>query len=111
LSFPSISYNPQESEVKDEDHLKDLNLRQIGKLKETHRQAVKTAADLEERNSELQNHLFRRKDEIDALKASYRLNQTEYNNWQVVLKQKEVSLLSFCFYSLLVIVLLMRFLG
>jgi hypothetical protein len=111
LSFPFISSIHQESEAKDEEHLKDLNMRQIGKLKETQRQAIKTAVGLEERNSELQNQLFRRKDEIDALKASFRLNQTEYNNWQVVLKQKEACLLSFCFYSLLIVIMLMRFLG
>jgi hypothetical protein len=76
-----------------------------------HRQSVKAATDFEERNSELQNQLFRRKDEIDALKASFRLNQTEYNNWQVVLKQKEVCLLLLLFFSALVIIVLMCFLG
>lgn len=51
---------------------------------------VKNSTEMEERNAELQNHLFRRKDEIDELKAGVSMNQTEFDNWVIVLKQKEV---------------------
>lgn len=69
--------------------MKDLNLRQIGKLEESLRTLSKNATQLENRNSELQNHLFKRKDEIDAIKADFRFNQAEYDNWLTVLRQKE----------------------
>ncbi|KAH7820496.1 putative Flagella associated protein [Monocercomonoides exilis] len=89
----------KEKEAQDEEHQKDLNLRQMGKLQELLKNATKEALELEERNSELQNHLFRRKDEIDALKASFHLNQVEYDNWQVVLKQKEADITAIEKYS------------
>ncbi|KAK2964119.1 putative flagella associated protein [Blattamonas nauphoetae] len=89
----------KQKEIEDEQHHKDLNNRQMGKLKEMMKEYQKSASDLEERNAELQNQLFRRKDEIDALSGGIKLNQNEFDNWKVVLKQKELDIDAIAKYS------------
>lgn len=76
-------------EIETEDHLKQLNERQIGRLRAGLRKLEETEVERQERLNDIQNQIFKCNEKMEQHKLEMNFNQEELEQWSLAAKQKE----------------------
>jgi len=76
-------------EIETEDHLKQLNERQIGRLRGGLRKLEEQEVELQERLNDIQNQIFKCNEKMEQYKLAMNYNQEELEQWSLAAKQKE----------------------
>jgi chromosome segregation ATPase len=76
-------------EIETEDHMKQLEERQAGKLANDLQKGESRAADLQDRLNNNQNMIFKANERIDQFKLEMNWNQEELEQWALASRQKE----------------------
>jgi len=76
-------------EIETEDHLKQLNERQIGRLRGGLRKLEEKEVELQERLNDIQNQIFKCNEKMEQFKLAMNYNQEELEQWSLAAKQKE----------------------
>jgi len=76
-------------EIETEDHLKQLNERQIGRLKGGLRKLEEKEVEKQERLNDIQNQIFKCNEKMEQHKLEMNFNQEELEQWSLAAKQKE----------------------
>jgi len=76
-------------EIETEDHLKQLNERQIGRLRGALRKLEEQEVEQQERLNDIQNHIFKCNEKLEQHKLAMNYNQEELEQWSLAAKQKE----------------------
>jgi len=76
-------------EIETEDHLKQLNERQIGRLRSALRKLEEREIEQQERLNDIQNQIFKSNEKMEGYKLEMNYNQEELEQWSLAAKQKE----------------------
>jgi len=76
-------------EIETEDHLKQLNERQIGRLRAALRKLEEQEVGKQERLNDIQNQIFKCNEKMEQHKLEMNYNQEELEQWSLAAKQKE----------------------
>lgn len=76
-------------EIETEDHLKQLNERQIGRLRGGLRKLEEKEIEKQERLNDIQNQIFKCNEKMEQHKLTMNYNQEELEQWSLAAKQKE----------------------
>jgi len=76
-------------EIETEDHLKQINERQIGRLRGTLRKLEEKEVEKQERLNDIQNQIFKCNEKMEQDKLTMNFNQEELEQWSLAAKQKE----------------------
>jgi len=76
-------------EIETEDHLKQLNERQIGRLRGGLRKLEEKEIEQQERLNDIQNQIFKCNEKMEQHKLTMNYNQEELEQWSLAAKQKE----------------------
>mmetsp|Transcript_5711 Transcript_5711/g.6544 ORF Transcript_5711/g.6544 Transcript_5711/m.6544 type:complete len:927 (+) Transcript_5711:140-2920(+) len=99
LVYTQGRVDAKNKEIETEDHLKQINERELGRLRTELQDMDKEELDLQDKLNSVQNQIYRGNEKMDQFKLLMNWNQEELEQWALASRQKEEDNLALQKYS------------